>query len=69
MVIRQIKSFLKRDTGATTVDWVVLSAAVIALGYSMMNMVYNSNEDISSDLSSAMSATTVVTPTSLGFVN
>ncbi len=30
--MRCIKTFLKREDGAITVDWVVLSAAIIGLG-------------------------------------
>ena len=34
-----IKNFAAKDDGAVTVDWVVLTAAVIGLGYGVFSLV------------------------------
>ncbi|AHD01613.1 hypothetical protein [Leisingera methylohalidivorans] len=47
-MIKFIKNFRKDDSGAVTVDWVVLTAAVAALG----GVVYTAIEDGASDLTS-----------------
>lgn len=48
-MIKFIKNFRKDDSGAVTVDWVVLTAAVAALA----GVVYTSIENGASNLTSA----------------
>ncbi|MFS4582307.1 hypothetical protein [Phaeobacter sp. C3_T13_0] len=48
-MIKFIKNFRKDDSGAVTVDWVVLTAAVAALA----GVVYTSIETGASNLTSA----------------
>ncbi|MFY0311664.1 Flp family type IVb pilin [Leisingera sp. D0M16] len=48
-MIKFFKNFRKDESGAVTVDWVVLTAAVAALG----GVVYTAIESGASDLTSA----------------
>lgn len=52
-------SFLRRDEGAVTVDWVVLAAAVVGLGVSAAAAVRSGTSDLGSDISSALSGASV----------
>jgi Flp pilus assembly pilin Flp len=47
-MINFIKNFSKDESGAVTVDWVVLTAAVVGLAVA----AYSSIEDAASDLTS-----------------
>lgn len=38
-LIKLAKAFLKDDAGAVTVDWVVLTAAIVGLGLAVMGIV------------------------------
>ena len=42
-------SFIKNDAGAVTVDWVVLTAALVGLGLATMSVVSGGVEDLSTD--------------------
>ena len=42
-----IKNFAKSESGAVTVDWVVLTAAVVGLGLAVMAVVSGGVEDLS----------------------
>ncbi|HID67604.1 MAG TPA: hypothetical protein EYP31_04965 [Roseibacterium sp.] len=44
------KHFLQSETGAVTVDWVVLTAAVVGLGLAAMAVVSNGVGDLSNDI-------------------
>ena len=43
-------TFLKDDTGAVTVDWVVLTGALVGLGLAAMAVVSSGVEDLSNDV-------------------
>jgi hypothetical protein len=45
-----ILSFAKSDSGAVTVDWVVLTAALVGLGLAVMAVVSGGVEDLSGEL-------------------
>ncbi|MDG3042052.1 hypothetical protein [Roseicyclus marinus] len=49
-----IKTFAKSESGAVTVDWVVLTAALVGLGLAVMTVVSNGIEDLSGDISTAL---------------
>lgn len=49
-----LPSFLRSESGATTVDWVVLSAALIGLGLAALAQVGGGVEDVSSDVRDCM---------------
>ena len=42
-MFRKITSFLEEDSGAVTVDWVVLTAAVVGLAMAAWATIYNSS--------------------------
>lgn len=43
--------FLQSENGAVTVDWVVLTAALVGLGLAVMSVVSGGVEDLSGDIS------------------
>ena len=45
-----IKNFAKSESGAVTVDWVVLTAAIVGLGLAVMAVVSAGVEDLSGDI-------------------
>ena len=49
-------AFLKDETGAVTVDWVVLTAAVVTLGLVVFNFVAPAVSQLASDIASEVSA-------------
>ena len=51
-----IKSFRKDEDGAVTVDWVVLTAAIVGLGIAVLAAVSSGVEDLSGDISNQLSA-------------
>jgi Flp pilus assembly pilin Flp len=52
-----IKNFAKSESGAVTVDWVVLTAALVGLGLAVMAVVSGGIEDLSGDISTALADT------------
>ncbi|MFT5870310.1 MAG: Flp pilus assembly pilin Flp [Paracoccaceae bacterium] len=44
------KSFLSNESGAVTVDWVVLTAALVGLGLAVMSVVSGGLENLSGDI-------------------
>ena len=54
-----IKTFLNSESGAVTVDWVVLTAAIVGIGLIVLGIirsgVYDAASDIYSSLTSAIS--------------
>jgi Flp pilus assembly pilin Flp len=45
-----IKNFAKSESGAVTVDWVVLTAAIVGLGLAVMAVVSGGVEDLAGDI-------------------
>ncbi|MFV1875401.1 MULTISPECIES: pilus assembly protein [Nioella] len=45
-----IKTFLNSESGAVTVDWVVLTAAIVGLGLAVMAVVSAGVQDLSGDI-------------------
>lgn len=43
--------FLKSETAAVTVDWVVLTAAIVGLGLAVMSVVSGGIENLAQDIS------------------
>ncbi|RYH10707.1 Flp family type IVb pilin, partial [Tropicimonas sp. IMCC6043] len=46
-----IKSFRNDEDGAVTVDWVVLTAAIVGLGIATLAVISGGVEDLSGDIS------------------
>ena len=49
-----IKTFAQSDSGAVTVDWVVLTAALVGLGLAVMAVVSTGVEDLSAEIQATM---------------
>jgi len=49
-----IKTFLNSESGAVTVDWVVLTAAIVGLGLAVMAVVSAGVEDLSNDINTQL---------------
>lgn len=45
-----IKNFAKSESGAVTVDWVVLTAAIVGLGLAVMAVVSGGVQDLAQDI-------------------
>ena len=56
-----IKEFLESESGAVTVDWVVLTAAIVGLGAAVITTVANGALDHSTGLGAHMGDQTVTT--------
>ncbi|WP_171100369.1 MULTISPECIES: hypothetical protein [unclassified Ruegeria] len=61
-MIKFIKNFRKDEDGAVTVDWVVLTAAVVALAAIAYNQISAGASDLAGDVSTALTDTTVTAP-------
>jgi len=49
-MIKFFKNFRKDEDGAVTVDWVVLTAAVVALGIGAISFIDSSTETLATDI-------------------
>ncbi|EDQ03510.1 hypothetical protein DSM14862_03743 (plasmid) [Sulfitobacter indolifex] len=45
-----VKKFLRNEDGAVTVDWVVLTAAIVGLAILAFNTIGDATSDMASDL-------------------
>lgn len=52
-----IKNFVTSESGAVTVDWVVLTAAMVGLGFATIVLVSNGVEDLTGNINTALSDT------------
>ncbi|MEM6657239.1 MAG: hypothetical protein AAF496_04955 [Pseudomonadota bacterium] len=62
-MIKFIKNFRKDEDGAVTVDWVVLTAAVIGLAAVAYNQIEDGAVDLATGANSALTSATVSTGT------
>ena len=53
-----LKNFKSDESGAVTVDWVVLTAAIVGLGMVVMTTVGQGIEDLSADIVTELDGTT-----------
>ena len=56
-----IKNFRNDEDGAVTVDWVVLTAALVGLGIAVLAAVSTGLEDLSGDIEGELTANVVDT--------
>ena len=54
-------NFLKNEDGAVTVDWVVLTAAIVGLGIAVMASVGDGTTKLSDTISSNLATQTIAT--------
>lgn len=57
-MINFFKNFRKNESGAVTVDWVVLTAAVVALGGAAYTAINNGTTGMAGNVASAMTSQT-----------
>ncbi|MEQ8291593.1 MAG: hypothetical protein RIA08_05245 [Roseovarius sp.] len=58
-MIERFKIFLHDESGAVTVDWVVLTAAVVGLGVAAVDIVEEGVNALASDIATAIADKTV----------
>ncbi|MCK8484773.1 hypothetical protein MUY21_12060 [Aliiroseovarius sp. S2029] len=58
-----IKTFQADEDGAVTVDWVVLTAAIVGLGIAVLTSVSGGTKSLAGKISSSLSNMTVPTYT------
>ncbi|MFO6462978.1 pilus assembly protein [Jannaschia sp. KMU-145] len=58
-ILSSLATFARAEHGAVTVDWVVLTAALVGLGLAVLGVVSSGVQDISSDLDTQLQATSV----------
>ncbi|SMX22711.1 Flp family type IVb pilin [Boseongicola aestuarii] len=51
-----LKSFFRDDSGAVTVDWVVLTAAIVGLGFAVITTVGRGAIDTSTGLGAVLAS-------------
>jgi Flp pilus assembly pilin Flp len=57
MALSNFNTFLSDESGAVTVDWVVLTAAIVGLGLAVMSVVSGGVEDLSGNISASLTNT------------
>ncbi len=60
-LINLIKTFKRDEDGAVTVDWVVLTAAIVGLGIAVLASVSGGTTGLADKISSNLAAQTIVT--------
>jgi Flp pilus assembly pilin Flp len=60
-MLNAINTFKNDESGAVTVDWVVLTAALVGLGLAVMGVVSGGIEDLSTDINSSLTDTDPLT--------
>jgi Flp pilus assembly pilin Flp len=56
-MINNINTFINDESGAVTVDWVVLAAALVGLGLAVMSVVSGGIENLSTDIGQTLADT------------
>ena len=56
-----LKNFRADEDGAITVDWVVLTAAIVGLGIAVLTVIGDGTMALSNKISSQLSAQTIAT--------
>lgn len=59
--VNLVKRFQKDEDGAVTVDWVVLTAAIVGLGIAVLTSVSGGTTSLADKISSSLSAMTIMT--------
>ncbi|MEI4487684.1 pilus assembly protein [Frigidibacter sp. MR17.14] len=55
-VFNYLNTFRKEDDGAVTVDWVVLTAAIVGLGIAATSLLSGGVSDLSGDIKTSLEA-------------
>ena len=59
--MKLFNAFLKDESGAVTVDWVVLTAAIVGLGIAIMTTVGGGTQDLADVVSTHLSGSGITT--------
>ena len=59
--MNMIKNFAANESGAVTVDWVVLTAAVVGLGLAVLSLIKGKTETLTNKIGDAMDSMSVDT--------
>ena len=54
------KNFVKEESGAVTVDWVVLTAGIVGLGIGVIYSLANSSSNVASNISDQVAEIEVI---------
>jgi len=58
--MKLFNTFLADESGAVTVDWVVLTAAIVGLGIAVLTSVGNGTTTLANTVSSELAGTAIV---------
>ncbi len=64
-MLNAIKTFAGDESGAVTVDWVVLTAALVGLGLAVMGVISSGLTPVSNNIADGLDATRVGQPATL----
>lgn len=64
--VAKIKNFAADESGAVTVDWVVLTAAIVGLGIAVIASVRSGTQHVAQGIESSLETATI---TNLGTLN
>ncbi|NNJ67775.1 MAG: hypothetical protein HKP54_07020 [Boseongicola sp.] len=59
--MKLFNAFLKDESGAVTVDWVVLTAAIVGLGIAVLTSVGNGTTTLADTVSGELAGTAILT--------
>ena len=65
-MMNTFKSFLGNESGAVTVDWVVLTAAIVGLGLAVITSVRSGVTALGTDINNSLTSASVVSLGTLG---
>ncbi len=57
--MKMFNKFFADESGAVTVDWVVLTAAIVGLGIAVLTSVSGGTTNLAGDIASELSSTTI----------
>ena len=60
--MKLFNTFLNDESGAVTVDWVVLTAAIVGLGIAVLTSVGSGTATLADNVSGALATTNVSSP-------
>ena len=64
-----LKSFAANESGAVTVDWVVLTAAIVGLGIAVIASVRTGTSNLATDIQNSLTNANVAAIGTLGVSN
>lgn len=67
--LNKIKTFTANDAGAVTVDWVVLTAAIVGLGLAVVTSVRTGVRSLGTRINTSLTSASVASLGTLGVSN